>query len=107
MGTYSPDVVLSRATVGRVLLRGIVTFGCPLIPPVLAIDTIIANGALVPLVRYVQQRIVPVGPRARSRFVCNLAALHVQIKPVRAFRYLSGGIDDFFNERKHSSYPSR
>ena len=68
MGTYSPDVVLSRATVGRVLLRGIVTFGCPLMAPVLAIDTIIANGALVPLVRYAQQRIVPVGPRARSRF---------------------------------------
>ena len=83
------------------------TFGCPLMAPVLAIDTIIANGALVPLVRYAQQRIVPVGPRARSRFVCNLTVLHVQIKPVRAFRYLSGGIDDFFNERKHSSYPSR
>ena len=59
-------MVLSRVTVGRVLLRGIVTFGCPLMAPVLAIDTIIANGAWAPLARYVQQRIVPLAPESAA-----------------------------------------
>ena len=103
VGTYSPEVVLCRMRIIRVLLWGIVTFGCLLTAPVRAIDTIIANGTKVPLARCAQNALLPAlwcggssqGPRCIRRY-----SLH------KAIRYRSGGIDDFFYERKHPSHPS-